>query len=180
MISLLTTLKISCIVAFSGAAAACDYRYRRLPNVLTVTALCCGFVFQIVQGATQSSWLGGWQGFVLALQGFATGFGLLLAIWLIGGGGAGDAKLMGALGAWLGAQHILFILVGSCFITAPFAFAGFLLANRNSHQPNNGEHELRFKTILSRKLPFAVPTAIMTWFDLVYFEILRPYLFGGG
>ena len=97
VISLLTTLKISCIVAFSGAAAVCDYRYRRLPNVLTVTALCCGFVFQIVQGATQSSWLGGWQGFVLALQGFATGFGLLLAIWLIGGGGAGDAKRVGLL-----------------------------------------------------------------------------------
>lgn len=169
-----------CIVAFSGTAAICDYRYRRLPNVLTVTALCCGFVFQIVQGATQSGWHGGWQGFILAFQGFATGFGLLLAIWLIGGGGAGDAKLMGALGAWLGAQHVLFILVGSCFIAAPFAFVGLLLVNRNSRQPNNEGHAPRSKTILSRKLPFAVPAAIMTWFDLIYFEILRPFLLGGG
>jgi len=77
--------------AFTAVAAVSDLRTRRLPNWLTVPAFAAGLLAHTV--------VNGFAGLGFALLGFATGFGLLLVLWLIGGGGGGDVKLMGALGA---------------------------------------------------------------------------------
>ena len=78
------------VLAIVGVAVPVDLKTRRIPNGLTVPAFVCGVVFHVIRG--------GWAGLGFSLGGFATGFGILLVLWLIGGGGGGDVKLMG--GHW--------------------------------------------------------------------------------
>ncbi len=86
---------------FTLVAAVWDLRTKRLPNWITVPAFVAGVIFHVVLGAvTQTPWLSGaGHGLLSALAGFATGFLPLMVLWLTGGGGAGDVKLMGAVGA---------------------------------------------------------------------------------
>ena len=95
-------------LAFTGTATYFDLKFRKIPNGLTVSAFAAGLIFHLVtQGAS---------GLGLAMGGFAAGFLPLLVLWLIGGGGGGDVKLMGALGAWLGAPVTLIVFFGSAIV----------------------------------------------------------------
>lgn len=81
------------VIGASLVATVCDLRTRRIPNVLTIPLLLVGLI--------RAAWLDGLAGFAEAL---ATCFLLALPfvlLYLFAGGGAGDVKLMAALGAWL-------------------------------------------------------------------------------
>jgi prepilin peptidase CpaA len=82
------------VVGIALVAAACDVATRRIPNALTFGAAVAALV---VQG-----YLGGWSGAGIAVAGWAVGIALFFPIFALGGMGAGDVKLLGALGAWLG------------------------------------------------------------------------------
>jgi len=91
------------LVILASLVAAClDLRRGRIPNVLTVPLWLAGV-----------AWAGVWGGWAAVADSFIAS--LLLAspfIWLFltAGGGAGDAKLMGAIGAWLGTINGLVFL----------------------------------------------------------------------
>jgi Flp pilus assembly protein protease CpaA len=91
------------VVGASLVAAVVDIRSRRVPNWLTVPLLVSGFVVSGVVGGAGGlvSALGAC--FVLALP--------YVVLFLVGGGGAGDAKMMGAVGAWLGLEAGAVVLV---------------------------------------------------------------------
>jgi prepilin peptidase CpaA len=170
------------VALFMLAAAALDLRTRRLPNWLTVPAFAAGLVFHTATG--------GWAGLGLSLGGFATGFGILLVLWLIGGGGGGDVKLMGALGAWLGPLPILGVFFGSALL----AMVGMLLLlvitlsqegySRARKQyvvrrtgggtaaiagvASAGDPALAAKRARARAMPYAVPVALATLLALVW------------
>jgi prepilin peptidase CpaA len=76
------------------AASFCDLRTRRLPNALTLGA---AGVALALHGIT-----GGWPALVQATLGWAAGVALFVPLYALGGMGAGDVKLLGAIGAWLG------------------------------------------------------------------------------
>jgi prepilin peptidase CpaA len=84
------------VAALVIAALACvwDLRTRRLPNVLTFGGAAAGMIFQL---ATR-----GMDGGLAGLTGWAVGVALMFGLYALGGMGAGDVKLLGALGAWLG------------------------------------------------------------------------------
>lgn len=81
--------------------------------VCVVTDLSVGKIFNMVTlpafllGLAVNLATGGWSGLGSSLLGFSIGFGLFLLIYLSGGMGAGDVKLMGAAGALVGYPLIL-------------------------------------------------------------------------
>ena len=85
-----------------------DWRSRRIPNWLTVPALLVGLTVNTV------GW--GWPGAKAALEGAGLALGALLPFVLARGLGAGDWKLMGSLGAFLGPQRIIVVLLGTVLI----------------------------------------------------------------
>ena len=87
---------ITCAILVPGVLLASwiDYSQRRVPNWLNAGLLVCGLVVQAVYF--------GLAGVGDGLTGMLVGFGLLIVPWLMHGMGAGDVKLLAAIGAWFG------------------------------------------------------------------------------
>ena len=100
-------------LALTLSAALLDWRMRRIPNWLTVPGLLSGLTLHTV--------LNGWQGMRFALEGAALALFILLPLVMLRALGAGDWKLMGAVGAFLGWKLFLFVLVGSIFASGIMA-----------------------------------------------------------
>jgi prepilin peptidase CpaA len=89
----------------ASIALVTDLRSRRIPNWLTASGLLLGLAGHL--------WLDGLSGGLSALGGAALGFGLLFPFYvmrIMGVGhavGAGDVKLLAALGAILGPQALV-------------------------------------------------------------------------
>jgi prepilin peptidase CpaA len=97
----------------TAVAAGWDLSVRRIPNAITITAMLLGLSGHLA--------VGGGSGLVWSAAGMAVGLGILLLPFLFGGMGAGDLKLMGALGALLGPGPVFEIALVS-------AMAGGLIA----------------------------------------------------
>jgi len=176
----LALVYVTAVAAFTTAAAISDLRTRRLPNWLTVPAFAAAVLMHTV--------VNGWAGLGFSLLGFATGFSILLVLWLIGGGGGGDVKLMGALGAWLGVSQTLVVFLLSTLIAAAFTavvvLAGMLSggfghvrrryfaagsAGRPTRRGAAAADESRKRRKQQRRLmPYAVPVALGTWLVLTF------------
>lgn len=94
-------------------AGALDWRYRRIPNWLTLSGL--------VAGLGVNSVLFGWAGAKSSLLGAGLGLGLLLPFVLLRSLGAGDWKLAGALGACLGPGQLTTVLMGTVLMAGVMA-----------------------------------------------------------
>lgn len=96
------------------AAIACvsDWRDRRIPNVLTISAAVAAIASQALIHGTPAA--------TTAATGWLVGIALFFPFFALGGLGAGDVKLLGALGAWLGPAVVLRVAMYS-------AMAGGLL-----------------------------------------------------
>ena len=92
-------LLIIFIVLVTATAAGFDIVKHKIPNMLNFPAMLGAVVYFTA--------LHGWDGFVFSACGMLTGIALLLLPYLMGGMGAGDAKLMGAVGACLGTEHAI-------------------------------------------------------------------------
>ena len=89
------TLAVLVVPIATLYACVVDYRERRVPNWLNGTLAAFGML-------AQASYFGWGTGFATALTGMLVGFALLIVPWTMYGMGAGDVKLMAAIGAWLG------------------------------------------------------------------------------
>jgi len=100
----------------SGIAAWTDLRARRIPNWLTFGALALGLAVAAGGSIGSGHWSIDGAGVVRALAGVVVAIVLFLVPVLLGGMGAGDLKLMVALGAWIGPRPTLEIAVLATFI----------------------------------------------------------------
>jgi prepilin peptidase CpaA len=94
---------IGLTVLLALVAGVMDWRSRRIPNWLTVPGL--------LVGVAANTLLGGWSGVKGSLLGALLGLGLLLPFVLVRSLGAGDWKLVGALGSFLGPGNLLNVLL---------------------------------------------------------------------
>ena len=94
------------VLGASLAAAITDARSRRIPNWLTGPLLLGGLIHAGVVGGVAGLLDSSVACFVLALP--------YVLLFALAGGGAGDAKLMGAIGSWLGLVYGTATLVTVC------------------------------------------------------------------
>lgn len=109
-------------LAMTLSAALLDWRLRRIPNWLTVSGLLLGVAVHTV--------INGWHGTLFALEGALLVLVLLLAPVLTRVLGAGDWKLMGAVGAFLGPVLVLFVLLCSFLASGLMAFVQMMRGGR--------------------------------------------------
>ena len=88
-------------LAVSLVATLWDVRTRRIPNLLTAGAITVALPYLFVTGGTPALMHG--------LLGGVTGLVLFFPYFALGGLGAGDVKLLAALGTWLGPGQTLWV-----------------------------------------------------------------------
>ncbi len=87
----------------SLAGAITDFRSRRIPNLLTVPVFLAALCW--------AAWIAGLAGLADAVSASLLVSAPYVVLFLLASGGAGDAKLMAAVGAWLGVVNGLVMLV---------------------------------------------------------------------
>jgi prepilin peptidase CpaA len=103
--TLLPPEMLTLLIALALIAAAYDIRYRRIPNWLNVSG--------VAAGICMNAFLSGWAGLRLSLGGLALSFAAYFLLYAVRAVGAGDVKLMAALGAVAGWQDWVGIFIGA-------------------------------------------------------------------
>ncbi|MDQ6673304.1 MAG: prepilin peptidase [Chloroflexota bacterium] len=151
--------------AIASVAAACDIFWRRIPNWLTFSAFLAGLSVHAV--------MGGASGLLVALGGAALGLCLLLPFYVIHAMGAGDVKLLTALGALLGPHALVSVAIYTAL--AGGAIALVLLARQGRLQLSLGDVMTRPLSLRrgGAKAPYGVAIACG-----VYLAMLLPSVIG--
>jgi prepilin peptidase CpaA len=131
----LTTSLEMMLVTLLLVAVIIDVSEHRIPNIITLLGAVIGIGGHL--------YLGGVQGAAFALGGFALGMACLLPFYMLGGMGAGDVKMMGAIGAFVGPQATL-LAVGVALVCGALGALALLLfavvsAQRGAHCDATGK-----------------------------------------
>lgn len=94
---------LSSAVVCAAIGAMTDVRSRRIPNLLTGPALLVGFGLHAA--------LGGWRGLEHSFFAALVAGGIFLVLFITGGMGGGDVKLIAAVGALVGLTHVAYVLI---------------------------------------------------------------------
>jgi prepilin peptidase CpaA len=89
------SLTAALVVASAGAVY--DVFTHRIPNVLSYGGMIIGIAFWIL--------MSGWRGFLTSILGALIAGGIFLVLYVIRAMGAGDVKLMAAVGSIVGPRH---------------------------------------------------------------------------
>lgn len=141
------------VIGTSLVAAGYDLRQGRIPNALTLPLLAVGLVW--------GAWLGGLAGLAEAAGACALLALPYVLLFILVGGGAGDAKLMGAIGAWLGLKYGLFALLCVIIVGGGLAIV---------------------KAILKKQLKFVLTSIFVSIYAVILFLLgqkrMRPASYG--
>ena len=141
-----------------------DVRHRKIFNLVTLPAILLAFIYH--------SFVSGLEGFLTSGEGFLVGLGLLIVPFLLGGIGAGDVKLLAAVGAWKGTIFIFYTGIYAGLIGGLIAI--FLLLKRRELsytvkqmlisavvlKSTNGSLLIKDEMPRALSLPYAVPIAL--------------------
>jgi prepilin peptidase CpaA len=153
-------------LALTLLAAWTDLRDRKIPNWLTIPGIFAGIAL--------NSYFKAWHGMKTSLEGAGLALLVLLPLVLLRALGAGDWKLMGAVGAFLGPTLFPFVLVASVFVAGLMAIVQMVRTRRVIETLSNlavlvqGFFSLRVNPEISldnpvlMKLPFGVAVAAGT------------------
>jgi len=113
------------IAAFALATMACawDLRTGRIPQAITLGGAAVGVAYHVAAGGSSAG--------VASLAGWGIGLLVFLLPFALGGLGAGDVKLLGALGAWLGVTNVVWLalytgVAGGVFALVVAVWRGYL------------------------------------------------------
>jgi prepilin peptidase CpaA len=96
-------------------ACITDLRTRRIPNVLTFSAIAAALLYHAAIGGLNAA---GWS-----LAGCLLGALLFFPMFALRGMGAGDVKLLAAVGAWLGPSQVAIVALVSSLAGGVIAIA---------------------------------------------------------
>jgi len=167
-----------------------DYAQRRVPNWLNGLLAAAGLLLQALAfgwWTTSVNGIGGGVGW--GLLGLLVGFGVLIVPWAMHGMGAGDVKLMAAIGCWLGPWLTLLGFAAGAIIGGIVAVVMIYTTGRTVHAFTNMQTIFtkmrRLETAFgefggaktfgdtSQLLPYGVPLTAGT------IGVLLTYFFGG-
>lgn len=164
------------LLAVVLGAAVYDVRYRRIPNWLSVGGVLLGL-------ALNSFLYQGLPGFLFALKGMVLGFTVYFVLYVLRAMGAGDVKLMAAVGAitgwhdWFG-MFLITAMIGGLMAMILVARRGrvkktlwnvaFILNSIRSGRPAYvGKEELDVRNPKALGLPHGAVICVGTIFFLV-------------
>lgn len=139
---------MAAMVIVSGAAIT-DLATRRVPNMLVAGGAMCGL--------SVNAMAAGYPGALAALFGCAVGLAIFLPFCLLRGMGAGDVKLMGAVGACVGFARILDVALATALVGAVLA-VGMALSRGRLVSTLRGSLALLGSWLTGRKRPDAAMT----------------------
>ena len=166
------------LIAASIAAVTDIWKFK-VYNALTLPLLISGLLYHAFQANLANS-----------VVGILFGFAALIALYVIGGMGAGDVKLMAAFGTWLGMPLTFYVFIASSLAAGVYAIV-LMLATRkvgetvvNLHilwlrltsighylaSDDRVEAEVQRTDRRSRIIPFAAMVAIGIVATLVWFR----------
>lgn len=161
-------------LAAVAMATVTDLRSHRIPNWLVGPFL--------VLGVGVLAWAHGWHGLVQSAEGMGLGLASFGFLFVAGGMGAGDVKLMAAIGAWVGPRQLLLALLMTALAGGAMAlgwaiwegFLGELLEGASALLPlgkkaasarigsERAEEGVGNKASIRRAIPYAPAIAIGT------------------
>jgi prepilin peptidase CpaA len=121
-VNVMTDIFAVVLVLIAGAS---DIRSRRIPNWLTFSGVCAGLALHAATG--------GLAGLKLSVGGMVLGFGAYLALYCLRAMGAGDVKLMAAVGAIVGPAGWIAVFVATA-IAAGVLSLGLVIIKRRLRQ----------------------------------------------
>lgn len=170
-------------LTYPATAAACallgsvfDVKSRRIPNFITFPSMLLGLSMHLA--------FGGWKQFSSALAAGLICGAVFLLFYIAGGMGAGDVKLMAAVGCIAGMPHVSYLLVLTALSGGVMAVALALargqfrqtvmnvgaLATHHSHEGLQPHPDLNLSNQATLRLPYALAIAGGSLLTL-YFQI---------
>lgn len=156
------------LAAIVVTAALYDWRFRKIPNWLNLSGLILGLGLNLLYFAM--------HGAVTALEGLLLASAIYLPLYLLRAMGAGDVKLMAALGSLLGPSHWLQLFVATVLVGGILALTAasrsrrlkqtlwnvwlILQELRAFRAPHKANPELDVRSKQSMRLPHAVTIAV--------------------
>jgi prepilin peptidase CpaA len=117
-------------LAVAVLAGIYDWRFRRIPNWLTLAGLLAGFSCHCYLGSLHGGWAGALAGLITAAKGFGLAALIYFVLYVARAMGAGDVKLMAALGSIVGAMNWFLFFLASSILGAVAAIAMTLAYGR--------------------------------------------------
>ena len=159
-------------LTYPAAATACalvgsvfDVKSRRIPNFITMPAVLFGLALHLA--------LGGWRQLLSSLAAGLICAAIFLVFYLAGGMGAGDVKLILAVGCIAGLSHVAYLLVLSALSGGVMAIVWAVargqlqqtlmnvgeLASHHRHEGLQPHPDLNLKNAATLRLPYALAIA---------------------
>ena len=164
------------VTVFVIVAAYIDGKLLKVPNKITYPMIIAGWIYSMI--AYQMSGDGWYVGLGWRLAGTAVGLMTLLPAYSIGGMGAGDVKMMAAVGAWVYVATTFYAFCVSAIVGAIIAVVMILMSGDAKKHWAQGQYILNeIMTIKNpeklaeiaaerkptmRLLPYGIPLAIGT------------------
>lgn len=179
----LSTAAALVLFVLLAAAVATDLRSHRIPNMLLLPALSLALMLHTMTGGT--------DGLIAAATGLTLGLAMLLPFYLVGGIAAGDVKLLGVVGSFVGPwgaviSGLATMMAGGVFGIAVIVWQRLLPAVESRaaqvlSPPDTGMHTSPVAQPLGRRnrvtyIPYAPAIAVGTVAALWYLDYLPEQL----
>jgi prepilin peptidase CpaA len=142
------------VTLFVIVAAYIDGKELRVPNKITIPMIIAGWIYSMI--AYHLNGEGWYVGLGWSLAGTAVGLATLLPAYAIGGMGAGDVKMMGAIGAWIYCSNTFYAFCVSAIVGALLSIGMILWAKQGQ------KHWNQFFYIVNEIMTVKNPEALAT------------------